>query len=178
MSFELSEDHESFRKVVRDFAESEVAPHAAAWDKAHAIPVEVIHKMGDLGLFGLLAPEEYGGSGGDLTSLCIAVEEIGRADQSLGVTLEAATGLGVGMLVEHGTEEQRKRWLPDLATGRALAGFGLTEPEAGSDAGRHPHPRPPRGRRVGDRRHQAVHQQLRHPDHVAGRGHRGDGREP
>ncbi len=135
MSFELSEDHESFRKVVRDFAESEVAPHAAAWDKAHAIPPKVINKMGDLGLFGLLAPEEYGGSDGDLTSLCIAVEEIGRVDQSLGVTLEAATGLGVGMLVESGTAEQKKRWLPDLATGRALAGFGLTEPEAGSDAG-------------------------------------------
>jgi butyryl-CoA dehydrogenase len=135
MQFELSEEHETFRKVVRDFAEHEIAPHVAQWDREHHFPVPVIQAMGDLGLFGLIAPVEYGGSGADFTSLCVAIEEIGRVDQSIGVTLEAGVGLGVKLLVDHGTQAQKDRWLPDLVAGRALAGFGLTEPEAGSDAG-------------------------------------------
>lgn len=135
MPFELSADHESFRLVVRDFAEKEIAPHAAAWDKAHHFPVEVVGKMGDLGLFGLVVPERYGGAGGDLTSLCVAIEEIGRVDQSIGITLEAGVGLGINPILTFGTEEQKRRWLPDLVSGRALAGFGLTEADAGSDAG-------------------------------------------
>jgi short-chain 2-methylacyl-CoA dehydrogenase len=134
MPFTLSEDHESFRKVVRDFAEAEIAPHVAAWDADAVFPVDLIAKMGELGLFGLIVPEEYGGAGGDLTSLCVAIEEIGRVDQSLGITLEAAVGLGINPLATFGTAEQKQRWLPDLAAGRALAGFGLTEPESGSDA--------------------------------------------
>jgi short-chain 2-methylacyl-CoA dehydrogenase len=134
MPFTLSEDHESFRKVVRDFAEAEIAPHVAAWDADAIFPVDLIAKMGELGLFGLIVPEEYGGSGADLTSLCVAIEEIGRVDQSLGITLEAAVGLGINPLATFGTAEQKQRWLPDLAAGRALAGFGLTEPESGSDA--------------------------------------------
>jgi Acyl-CoA dehydrogenases len=133
--FELSEEHEAFRKVVRDFAEKEVAPHVAQWDRDHYFPVEVVHAMGELGLFGLCVPEEYGGSGGDFTSICVAIEELGRIDQSIGITLEAGMGLGINPILTYGTEEQKQRWIPDLAAGRALAGFGLTEPEAGSDAG-------------------------------------------
>ena len=135
MSFELSEEHEAFRQVVREFAVEEIAPHAAEWDEHHHFPVETVQAMGKLGLFGLLVPEDYGGSGGDFTSLCVAIEEIGRVDQSLGLTLEAAAGLGIGPILAWGTPEQKRRWLPDLAAGAALAGFGLTEAESGSDAG-------------------------------------------
>jgi alkylation response protein AidB-like acyl-CoA dehydrogenase len=133
--FELSQEHESFRKVVRDFAEREIAPHVAQWDREHYFPVDVVRAMGDLGLFGLAVPEEYGGSGGDFTSVCVAIEELGRVDQSIGITLEAGMGLGINPILTFGTEEQKQRWIPDLAAGRAIAGFGLTEPEAGSDAG-------------------------------------------
>jgi len=133
--FELSEEHEAFRRVVRDFAEREVGPHVARWDREHHLPIEVIHGMGELGLFGLVVPEEYGGGGGDFTSLCVAIEELGRVDQSIGITLEAGVGLGINPILTFGTAEQKARWLPELVAGRALAGFGLTEPEAGSDAG-------------------------------------------
>jgi short/branched chain acyl-CoA dehydrogenase len=91
--------------------------------------------MGELGLFGLPFPEEYGGSGSDFTTLCVAIEELARVDQSLSITLEAGVGLGANPIFQFGTEEQRQRWLPDLCAGRTLGGFGLTEPEAGSDAG-------------------------------------------
>lgn len=136
-SFEVSREHEEFRRSVRDFAEAEIAPHAARWDRDHHFPVDVVRKMGALGLFGLTAPEEYGGAGedGDFTSLCVAIEEIGRVDQSLGITLEAAVGLGINPILAYGTDEQRRTWLPDLVAGERLAGFGLTEPGAGSDAG-------------------------------------------
>jgi butyryl-CoA dehydrogenase len=137
MTFELSEDHEQFRRTVRDFAEKEIAPHAAQWDRDHHFPVDVVHKMGQLGLFGLTAPEEYGGAGevGDFTSLCVAIEEIGRIDQSMGITLQAAVGLGINPILTYGTDEQKEKWLPELVAGDKLAGFGLTEPGAGSDAG-------------------------------------------
>jgi short/branched chain acyl-CoA dehydrogenase len=135
MTFELSDDHETFRKVVRDFAERDVAPHVAQWDREHHFPVDVVHAMGELGLFGLVVPEEFGGSAADFTSLCVAIEELGRVDQSIGITLEAGVGLGINPILTYGTDEQKQRWLPDLVAGRALAGFGLTEPEAGSDAG-------------------------------------------
>ena len=135
MTFELTAEHEAFRKVVRDFAEAEIAPHAHRWDREHHFPVDVVHQMGDLGLFGIVAPEEYGGAGGDFTSLCVAIEELGRVDQSMGITLSAGVGLGINPILTFGTEEQKQRWLPDLVAGHALAGFGLTEPEAGSDAG-------------------------------------------
>jgi short/branched chain acyl-CoA dehydrogenase len=133
--FELSADHEAFRQVIRDFAEAEIAPHVAQWDREHHLPTKIVMRMGELGLFGLVVPEEYGGSGGDFTSLCVAIEEIGRVDQSIGATLEAATGLGINPILAFGTEEQKAKWLPDLVAGHALAAFGLTEPEAGSDAG-------------------------------------------
>jgi short/branched chain acyl-CoA dehydrogenase len=136
-SYELSREHEEFRRSVREFAETEIAPHAAQWDRDHHFPVDVVQKMGKLGLFGLTSPEEYGGAGedGDFTSLCVAIEEIGRVDQSMGITLEAAVGLGINPILTYGTDEQKQTWLPDLVAGETLAGFGLTEPGAGSDAG-------------------------------------------
>ncbi|EWT05747.1 acyl-CoA dehydrogenase [Intrasporangium chromatireducens Q5-1] len=137
--FELSQEHEDFRKVVRDFAEKEVAPHIAQWDRDEHFPTDLVPKMGELGLFGLVVPEEYGGSAGegqgDFTSLCVAIEELGRVDQSIGITLSAGVGLGINPILTYGSDEQKARYLPDLVAGRALAGFGLTEPEAGSDAG-------------------------------------------
>jgi short/branched chain acyl-CoA dehydrogenase len=136
-SFELSREHEEFRQSVREFAEAEIAPYAAQWDRDHHFPVDVVQKMGKLGLFGLTSPEEYGGAGedGDFTSLCVAIEEIGRVDQSMGITLEAAVGLGINPILTYGSDAQKQTWLPDLVAGQALAGFGLTEPGAGSDAG-------------------------------------------
>jgi butyryl-CoA dehydrogenase len=135
LDFEPLPEHEAFRRVIRQFAEAEIAPYAEEWDRTHAFPLEAVAKMGDLGLFGLPFPEEFGGSGADFTTLCIAVEELARVDQSVAITLEAGVGLGANPIYHFGTDEQRKRWLPDLAAGRALAGFGLTEADAGSDAG-------------------------------------------
>jgi short-chain 2-methylacyl-CoA dehydrogenase len=135
MSFELSREHEEFRRSVREFANAEIAPYAEQWDRDHHFPVETVQKMGKLGLFGLTAPEEYGGAAGDFTSLCVAIEEIGRVDQSMGITLEAAVGLGINPILTFGTEEQKEAWLPDLVAGQRLAAFGLTEPGSGSDAG-------------------------------------------
>ena len=140
MTFELSPEHEQFRRSVRDFAEAEIAPHAAQWDRDHHFPTDVVKKMGALGLMGLTAPEEFGGAGmagedGGFTSLCLAIEEIGRVDQSMGITLEAAVGLGINPILTYGTDEQKQTWLPALVAGDQLAGFGLTEPGAGSDAG-------------------------------------------
>ena len=133
-SFSLGEEHNDFRATVADFAARDLAPQVERWNAAHEAPLEAIKLMADLGLFGLAGPEEYGGAG-DFTSLCIAIEEIGKVDQSLGITLEAAVGLGINPIAHFGTAEQKARWLPDLIAGRALAAFGLTEPEAGSDAG-------------------------------------------
>ena len=133
--FELSKEHEDFRAVVREFAEAEVAPHIATWDREEHFPVDLIPKMGDLGLFGLVVPEEFGGADGDFTSLCVAIEELGRVDQSIGITLSAGVGLGINPILTYGSQEQKERYLPDLVAGHALAAFGLTESEAGSDAG-------------------------------------------
>src|SRR5687768_15282271 len=133
-TFELDQEHSDFRAVVADFAAERLAPHVAEWNNAHELPLDAVREMGKLGLFGLSAPEEYGGAG-DFTSLCIAIEEIGKVDQSLGITLEAAVGLGINPIACFGTREQKARFLPDLIAGTALAGFGLTESEAGSDAG-------------------------------------------
>jgi short/branched chain acyl-CoA dehydrogenase len=135
MDFDIPEETQAFRSVVRDFAESRIAPNAEAWDRDHHFPVDVVQEMGELGLFGIPFPARYGGSDGDFLSLCVAIEEIARVDQSLAITLEAGVGLGANPIYQFGTEAQKERWLPDLCSGRALAGFGLTEPDAGSDAG-------------------------------------------
>lgn len=135
MSRFFTEEQEAFRSVVRDFAAREIAPHASDWDRDHVFPTATVLAMGELGLFGLVFPEEYGGSDADFTTLCIAIEEIGRADQSMGITLEAGVCLGAKPIYQYGTESQKQQYLPDLVAGRALAGFGLTEPGGGSDAG-------------------------------------------
>jgi short/branched chain acyl-CoA dehydrogenase len=131
--YALTEEHDDFRASVSEFAADQLAPHVERWNAAHQLPVEAVKQMADFGLFGLGGPEEYGGAG-DFTSLCIAIEEIGRVDQSLGITLEAAVGLGVNPIARFGSPEQKQRWLPDLIAGHALAAFGLTEPGSGSDA--------------------------------------------
>ncbi len=135
MDFEFSDEQKAFRKVIREFAEAEIAPYAEEWDRTHRFPTETVLKMGELGLFGLPFPARYGGSEADFTTLCIAIEELARVDQSMAITLEAGVGLGINPIATYGTPEQKERWLPDLVAGRALAAFGLTEPDAGSDAG-------------------------------------------
>ena len=132
---EPTAEHDALRSVVRDFAEAEVAPFAEQWDRDHHFPVDVVQKMGKLGLFGLPFPEEYGGSGGDFTALCIAIEELARVDHSIAITLSAGVGLGATPIFLFGTEAQKQQWLPDLCAGTALAAFGLTESSGGSDAG-------------------------------------------
>jgi len=132
---EFKEEHVAFRKVMRDFAGAEIAPFAREWGRTKIFPLDAVAKMGDLGLFGLPFDERYGGSGSDFTTVCIAIEEIARVDQSMAITLEAAVGLGINPIAEFGTEQQKDQWLPDLIAGRTLAAFGLTEPDGGSDAG-------------------------------------------
>jgi len=135
MHSELTDDHEALRAMVREFARAEVEPHAAEWDRTHEFPIDTVRQMGDLGLFGIPFPESVGGGGGDLTSFCVALEELAWADQSIAVTLEAGVGLGANPVFKFGSPDQQERWLPDLCAGRTIAGFGLTEPDAGSDAG-------------------------------------------
>ncbi|OBH17825.1 acyl-CoA dehydrogenase family protein [Mycolicibacter sinensis] len=132
---ELPKEYQDLRDTVAEFARTVVAPVSAKHDEEHSFPYEVIAKMGEMGLFGLPFPEEYGGMGGDYFALALALEELGKVDQSVAMTLEAGVGLGAMPIYRFGTDEQKQTWLPDLITGRALAGFGLTEPGAGSDAG-------------------------------------------
>jgi len=132
---ELTDDHEALRAMVREFANAEIEPYAVEWDRTHELSVATVLKMGDLGLFGIPFPESVGGGGGDLTGICVAIEEIARVDQSMAITLEAGVGLGANPIFKFGTPEQQERWLPDLCAGRALGSFGLTEPDAGTDAG-------------------------------------------
>jgi short/branched chain acyl-CoA dehydrogenase len=135
VDFRLTDEHEALRKTVEEFARDVVAPQATAADRAEEFPYDVVRQMGELGLFGLPFPEEYGGMGGDFLALCLAIEELARADSSVAITLEAAVGLGSMPVYRFGTEEQKREWLPELCNGRALAAFGLTEPGGGSDAG-------------------------------------------
>ena len=135
MDLDLSPEQQDFVKTVRAFVDDAIRPNAERWDHEHELPMDAVGQMAELGLFGLPFPEEYGGSGSDFLTLCLAIEEIARVDSSLAITLEAAVGLGAMPVYRFGTEEQRQRWLPPLASGEALASFGLTEPEAGSDAG-------------------------------------------
>ncbi|GAA1265593.1 acyl-CoA dehydrogenase family protein [Arthrobacter pascens] len=133
--FELSEEYQDLSNTVREFADEVVAPVSAKHDEEHSFPYEVVSQMADMGLFGLPFPEEYGGMGGDYFALALALEQLGRVDQSVAITLEAGVSLGAMPIHRFGTEAQKEEWLPLLASGKALAAFGLTEPEAGSDAG-------------------------------------------
>jgi alkylation response protein AidB-like acyl-CoA dehydrogenase len=135
MTHDLTEEERELAAMVRDFAETVVAPRSYEADTKHELPMDVVAQMGELGLFGLPFPEEYGGQGGDYFALCLAIEALARVDQSIAITLEAAIGLGAMPIYRYGTPEQKAEWLPDLVAGTALAGFGLTEAEAGSDAG-------------------------------------------
>ncbi|WP_125611054.1 acyl-CoA dehydrogenase family protein [Specibacter cremeus] len=133
--FGLTEEYQDLSDTVRDFADEVVAPVSARHDEEHSFPYEIVKQMAEMGLFGLPFPEEYGGMGGDYFALALALEQLGRVDQSVAITLEAGVSLGAMPVYRFGTEAQKRRWLPPLAAGEALAGFGLTEPEAGSDAG-------------------------------------------
>ena len=132
---DLDPDQESFRRTVADFATNVVAPVAHDYDERAEFPYPVVKQMGELGLFGLPFPEEYGGMGGDYFALCLAIEELARADSSVAITLEAGVSLGAMPVYRFGTEEQKREWLPRLCAGTALGAFGLTEPGGGSDAG-------------------------------------------
>jgi short/branched chain acyl-CoA dehydrogenase len=131
----LSDEHEALRESVESFAREVVAPQAEEADRTGEFPYDVIRQMGQMGLFGLPFPEEYGGMGGDFLALCLAIEELARVDSSVAITLEAAVGLGSMPVFRFGSEEQKKEWLPSLCSGETLAAFGLTEPGGGSDAG-------------------------------------------
>lgn len=135
LEFQLTEEQETLRKTVEEFAREVVAPQAFAADETGEFPYEVVRQMGEMGLFGLPFPEEYGGMGGDYFALCLVIEELARADSSVAITLEAGVSLGAMPVYRFGGEEQKREWLPRLTSGQALGAFGLTEPDGGSDAG-------------------------------------------
>jgi len=133
MNLDLTDEQRQMRDLVREFAENEVAPGAAERDQQQIFPLDVVKKMAELGLFGLPIPQEFGGLGADALTWALVMEELGRADSSVAVTLSVASGLAGGMVVRYGTREQQERWLPPIAAGEMLAGFALTEPSGGSD---------------------------------------------
>jgi short/branched chain acyl-CoA dehydrogenase len=135
MNFDLSDDHRLIQSTVREFAVHEVAPVAEELDRTKAFPYEIVRKLGELNLMGIPFPEEYGGGGGDSLAYALAVEELTRVDSSVAITLCAHTSLGTQPIYLFGSEEQKREWLPPLCSGEKLGAFGLTEPEAGSDAG-------------------------------------------
>ena len=135
MDFDLTDEQRQVRDTVRQFAQGEIVPRAAHYDATGDFPYDLVAGMARLGLFALPFAESVGGAGGDFVSYCLAMEEIARADASVAITLEAAVSLGISPLVSFGTPDQQERWLPPLLAGEKLWAFGLTEPEAGSDAG-------------------------------------------
>ena len=135
MDLDLSDEHELLRRTVREFAEERIAPVAEELDREHRFPYEIVAGLAELGLLGIPVPEEYGGAGGDTLSYAIAIEELTRVDSSVAITVAAHTSLGTMPILLFGNERQKREWLPELASGRRLAAFGLTEPGAGSDAG-------------------------------------------
>jgi alkylation response protein AidB-like acyl-CoA dehydrogenase len=135
MDFDLSDEHRLIQRTVRDFAEQEVAPVAEELDRTKSFPYDIVRQLGELNLMGIPFPEDYGGGGGDTLAYVLAVEELTRADSSVAITLCAHTSLGTQPIYLFGSEEQKREWLPELCAGRKLGAFGLTEPEAGSDAG-------------------------------------------
>jgi short/branched chain acyl-CoA dehydrogenase len=135
LNFDLGQEHELVRQTVRDFATQRVAPVAEELDREELFPYDLVAELAELGLMGMTIPEEYGGAGADTLSYAIAVEELTRVDSSVAITVAAHHSLGTLPIYYFGTEEQKREWLPELASGRRLAAFGLTEPSAGSDAG-------------------------------------------
>jgi short-chain 2-methylacyl-CoA dehydrogenase len=135
MNFDLTDEQQDVRRLVREFAEAEVRPVAEELDRTKSFPYEIVRKLGELGLMGIPYPEEYGGGGADNLSYAIAVEELTRVDSSVAITVAAHTSLGTWPVYAFGSEDQKEEWLPRLCSGRQLGAFGLTEPEAGSDAG-------------------------------------------
>jgi short-chain 2-methylacyl-CoA dehydrogenase len=135
MEFELTDEQRLLRETVRQFAQEEVKPVAEELDREKRFPYEIVAKLGELGLMGIPFPQQYGGGGADTLSYVLAVEELARVDSSVAITMAAHTSLGTMPIHLWGTSEQREEWLPQLCSGRKLAAFGLTEPEAGSDAG-------------------------------------------
>ncbi len=135
MNLDLTPEHELLRRTVREFAEQRVAPVAGELDREHRFPYELVEELAELGLMGMTIPEEYGGAGTDTVSYAIAVEELTRIDSSVAITVAAHHSLGTLPIYYFGNEEQKQEWLPRLASGEQLAAFGLTEADAGSDAG-------------------------------------------
>jgi short-chain 2-methylacyl-CoA dehydrogenase len=135
VNFDLSEEHELLRRTVREFAEERIAPVAEELDREHRFPYEIVAELAELGLMGIPIPEEYGGGGGDTLSYTLAIEELTRIDSSVAITVAAHTSLGTMPIFLFGNEAQKREWLPELSSGQKLAAFGLTEPDAGSDAG-------------------------------------------
>jgi short/branched chain acyl-CoA dehydrogenase len=135
MDFDLSDDHALLQRTVREFATARVAPIAGELDRTKSFPYEIVRELGDLGLMGIPFPAEYGGAGADTLAYALVVEELARVDSSVAITLCAHISLGTQPIYMFGTEDQKREWLPRLCSGERLAAFGLTEPEAGSDAG-------------------------------------------
>src|SRR6202050_2382718 len=135
MEFGLSDDHRLLRATVREFAEQEIGPVAEELDRNKRFPYEIVARLGELDLMGIPFPQEYGGAGADSLAYAIVVEELTRVDSSVAITLCAHTSLGTQPIYLFGSEEQKREWLPRLCSGEILGAFGLTEPEAGSDAG-------------------------------------------
>jgi alkylation response protein AidB-like acyl-CoA dehydrogenase len=134
VDFDLTEQQREFQRAVREFAEEVVAPVAPEHDRTETFPLDVVRKMGELGLFGLPFPERYGGLDGDFTTFCLCLEELARVDSSVAITLEAAVGLAASSIFRFGTEEQKERWLVPMCRGEVLGSFGLTEAGGGTDA--------------------------------------------
>src|ERR671928_1062136 len=134
LDYRLDAETEALRKTVREFAHDVIAPQIGEFYEREEFPTAIVRQMGELGLFGLPFPEEYGGSGGTYFHLCVALEELARVDSSVGIALEAGVSLGAMPIYRFGAEEQKREWLPRLCSGEALGCFGLTEPGTGSDA--------------------------------------------
>ena len=135
MQFELTDDQRQIQALTREFADAEIAPHAADWDREHHFPRDLYGKLAELGLMGVCVPEEYGGAGADFLSYALVLEELSRADAGVGVTVAVHTSACTLPILAFGTDEQRSRFVPPLARGEGIGAFALTEPEAGSDAG-------------------------------------------
>ncbi|MDI9948220.1 acyl-CoA dehydrogenase family protein [Rhodococcus sp. IEGM 1305] len=135
MDLKLTAEQKEFRQLARDFLNKEVVPHRAAWDRAESVDTAIVEKLADIGFFGMTIPEEYGGLGGDYITYCLGMEELGRADSAVRGIVSVSMGLVGKVILSHGTEDQKHEWLPRIASGEALACFGLTEPDNGSDPG-------------------------------------------